>query len=221
MSNMYNGVKTWNPIGGKCPHDCFYCSTKAMSERFYFVHLKYSGELRLDESALKKGLGKGNLIFVAAQHDLFAADIPGEWIRIILEKCKRYDNKYLFQSKNPARFMYYIHLLPPRSILCTTIETNRRYHAMGKTPDVAERAQIMQTIKGIPKWVTIEPIMRFDLMPFVDLIISCEADQINIGADSKGNFLIEPSKDDVRELISVLRDKGQNVVIKDNLRRLL
>ncbi|HYQ55883.1 MAG TPA: hypothetical protein VEP89_00965 [Draconibacterium sp.] len=36
-----------------------------------------------------------------------------------------FDKKYLFQSKNPKRFADFE--LPPKSVVCTTIETNRWY----------------------------------------------------------------------------------------------
>lgn len=60
---------TWNPLLGKCPHGCEYCSTN----KFFYPILKerYSGELRLDHKAVNENLGRGNIIFVCSQNDLY------------------------------------------------------------------------------------------------------------------------------------------------------
>lgn len=31
MNNMYEKVKTWNPISGKCPHSCSYCAVQKIT----------------------------------------------------------------------------------------------------------------------------------------------------------------------------------------------
>jgi protein gp37 len=220
MSNMYVGVKTWNPLGGECPHKCGYCSTKTMS-RFPVVAEKYSGPLRLYVDVLRKGPGcEGKRVFVAAQNDLFAREVPADWIREVLHYCHTWDNEYLFQTKNPARLHQFIGLYPPNSILCTTIETNRSYPQMGKTVSMYDRAIAMNQLIGVRKWITIEPMMDFDLEAFCNLVEICGADQVNIGADSKGHNLIEPSSEKLNALIVRLR-QSTNVVLKDNLKRLL
>ncbi len=43
--------------------------------------------------------------------------------------------------------------------------------------------------------VTIEPIMDFDLEPFVEMIKNTKPKFVNIGADSKGHNLPEPSSE--------------------------
>ena len=60
-----------------------------------------------------------------------------------------------------------------KSILCTTIETNRFYpDIMRNTPVPRERAIAMQNIAnyGIPTYVTCEPLMQFDLAELVELV---------------------------------------------------
>jgi len=74
--NMYSWIThTWNPLAGKCLHECSYCSTNKLM-RYPVIKQKYSGELRLDAKAMEENLGSGNNIFVVAQNDLFAADVP-------------------------------------------------------------------------------------------------------------------------------------------------
>jgi hypothetical protein len=62
--NMYEFIThTWNPIKGKCPHDCSYCYMKRWG------HLKPP---RLVESEFNTDLGSGNFIFVGSSCDMWA-----------------------------------------------------------------------------------------------------------------------------------------------------
>lgn len=218
--NMYPDVKPWNPLGGECPHGCSYCSTKTMM-RFPEVWYKYSGELRLF-SSLYKMPKTDKLIFVAGQNDLFANRVGAKIILYVLEICKQHEgNRYLFQTKNPARYHNFLFDFPKGSILCTTIETNRWYPGvMGITPLPSDRAAAMGSITHYEKHVTIEPIIDFDLEELVALIRISKATKVNIGADSKHNHLPEPSKDKVLALIDELQ-KFTTIDRKTNLQRLL
>ena len=56
----------------------------------------------------------------------------GEWVKSedinrVLNYCCKFNNTYLFQTKNPARFRQFLLQFPEKSILCTTIESNRDY----------------------------------------------------------------------------------------------
>jgi DNA repair photolyase len=220
--NMYPGVKTWNPLGGECPHKCSYCSTNAL-KRYPAIKEKYSGPLRLYFDVLKKVPKSDDMIFVVGQNDLFAKEVPSEWINHILQKCKfKSENTYLFQSKNPERFKEFATLFPEKTILCTTIETNRKYPQMGKAPDVYDRSKAMNEhyLAGFKIHITIEPIMQFDLEEMVWLIKSCYPEKINIGSDSKGHHLPEPSKEKLLALIDELQ-KFTIIDRKTNLSRLL
>jgi DNA repair photolyase len=212
--NMYDFVThTWNTIKGKCFHDCSYCYMKR------FGNLK---PVRFDEKELKTDLGNGNFIFVGSSCDMFATDIPEEWILKTLKHCEKHDIKYLFQTKNPERFMDFIHasVVSNKSVLCTTIESNRWYtEIMGKSPHPEERARWMSEIDCIDKYVTIEPILDFDVEEMVELIKKCNPVQVNIGADSGGNRLPEPSWDKVQLLITEL-NKFTVISRKKNLDRL-
>ena len=95
--NMYDFVThTWNVFKGKCEFDCSYCYMKRFPQK----------ELRFDESELKTDLGSGNTIFVGSSCDMFAPSVSQKEILMVLEHCCQYrENEYLFQSKNPARFL--------------------------------------------------------------------------------------------------------------------
>ena len=213
--NMYDFVThTWNTVKGKCPHNCSYC---------YMKHWGEQKPIRLDESELRTNLGEGNFIFVGSSCDLFAEQIRHGWISDTLIHCSLYpENKYLFQSKNPELIKVFApRLLPPQSVLCTTIETNRSYEQMGSAPPTYERAAAMEELKhDFETYVTIEPILDFDLYELVGLIEVCGPEQVNIGADSGGNKMKEPSKAKILELIKFL-DRFTTVKQKANLKRLL
>ena len=209
--NMYSFcTHTWNVIKGKCPHDCSYCYMKEFPQ----------GALRFDEKELQTDLGEGNFIFVGSSCDMFAQKISPFWISKVLDHCKKYPkNKYLFQTKNPIRLFSHIEDFPNNSILGTTIETNRDYLIYDKSVSpVRERAKAMSMIFG-KLMVTIEPIMDFDLEPFVEMVKDIKPDFVNIGADSKGHNLPEPSWDKVQLLIREL-EKFTKVNLKYNLDRL-
>jgi DNA repair photolyase len=186
--------------------------------------------IRFDEKELKefdrdiKKYGEGQFIFVGSSCDMFACDIPQEWIMKTLDHCSKYDNTYLFQSKNPAGFIEFAVGMPEKVVFCTTIETNRHYEdIMGQSPTPYNRAKAMLELSEFVKtYVTIEPVMDFDMDKMVQLIMACGPAQINIGADSGNNKLPEPSTEKLRQLIIELgMNNGRKVVAKDNLKRLL
>ncbi len=206
--NMYPWVThTWNTIKGKCPHDCAYCYMKMYPQK----------DVRFDESELKTDLGTGNFIFVGSSNDMWADDISAVWINKTLGHCCNFENRYLFQSKNPARFEQFA--LPENTTLGITLESNRYYPEISKAPPPLKRVSALMSVE-FPRMVSIEPIMEFDLDELVQNIAWVKPGLVSIGADSKGHNLPEPSPDKIQQLIKELK-KITTVNLKDNLRRLL
>jgi DNA repair photolyase len=218
--NMYDFIShTFNTVKGKCFHDCSYCYVKSMMT----MYGRKQAPVRFDEKELKTNLGEGNFIFVGSSCDMFARDIPDAWILATLRRCYDYrSNKYLFQTKNPLRVLDFNHFVLRRSVICTTIESDQFYpDIMGNSPTPIERAMAMEKISTVvDTYVTIEPIMFFNLKPMVELIKRCRPKQVNIGADSGRHDLPEPSKERILQLISEL-EKFTVIHKKTNLRRLL
>jgi len=212
--NMYDFVThTWSPVRGRCSFDCSYCYMK----RFPL------GPMHLDEKDLKIKIGEDRVIFVGHTIDLFANNVPSEWIERVLAHCCEYPkNRYLFQSKNPARIIEFTDKLPPDVFIGTTIETNRTIYVESKAPSYIKRAEALGELSkmGFETMVTIEPIFDFDLDELVDIVIIANPSWINIGADSKGHGLPEPSKEQIKELVITLQKKT-NVKLKDNLKRIM
>lgn len=216
---MYENWETYNPLAGRCEHDCLYCSTDSFRNRFSKINEKYNGVPRIDEKAMTKNLGKNKNIFICAQNDLFAQNVPENIIKEIMQYCGKYpENTYLFQTKNPKNIR---RIMPENSIVCVTIESNRWYpEFMGNTPRPIDRIIECQKIRH-ELHITCEPLMAYDLISFVDLLKSTSPTQINLGANSNKSIkLPEPSKDEVLALILEL-EKFTKVVIKKNLSRLI
>lgn len=175
-------------------------------------------ELHFAEKELETNLGSGNFIFVGSSTDMWVEDMPRIWIESVLNYCIFYQNRYLFQSKNPRRFTRFT--FPSDVVLGTTIETNRLYGTdISKAPPVGQRAIWMKEI-SLPRMVSIEPIMDFDFDILVHWIRQIAPIFVSIGADSKGHNLPEPSAKKTKALIEELQGVSK-VYIKDNLKRLL
>lgn len=220
--NMYNWVTaTRNYLAGECNHFCKYCYVNNLKERFPNIKKRYSGEIRLLEKELNKKEGSGKTIFVQDMSDLFAENVPKEFILKILAHCKAYpNNKYIFQTKNPKRFKIFRKRFPHQTFLGITLETNR--DSPSKADSTIKRANDFshEMLYGFNKFVTLEPLIDFDLKKFVNMIKKIKPEFVNIGADSKKNNLNEPDGNKVRKLIDSLK-QFTDVRIKDNLYRIL
>jgi len=177
--------------------------------------------LRYDVKELKTELGQGNKIFVGSSCDDWADDIPSDWISQMLQHCRQFDNTYLFQTKNPARFVMWrtdLFPFPDKTILGVTMETDREY-CVSKAPSPLQRMEAMAQVY-LPKMVSIEPIMDFEPVMLIHWIKRIKPEFVSIGADSQNHHLPEPKPDKIKTLIEELR-KFTDVRLKDNLKRLL
>jgi DNA repair photolyase len=162
--NMYDFIThTGNAIKGECPHGCSYCYMKRWGKQ---------SPVHLDEKELKIPMTLDNYIFVGSSCDMFADNIPSEWILKTLEHCCNYRNQYLFQTKNPVRLIEFYNDLPMFSNHCTTLETNRFYrNIMFNCNSPVQRANDFIELNEVSfgrKFITIEPIIDFDLKDFIE-----------------------------------------------------
>ena len=215
--NMYPGVSnTHNAVKGKCPHGCSYCYMNKLYKR----RLIKPQEIYLDMKELGANLGKGKFIFIGNSCDMWADGVPDLFIYEALKQAKNFpENKYLFQSKKPIRFLQFADVLPQNCCIGATIETNRIYPCMGKTPTPIDRGAAIDVLRKYERFITIEPILDFDIEEFLTIIKNANPDYIYIGADSGSNRLPEPPKEKVLELIAEL-EKFTAVIKKKNIGRL-
>jgi hypothetical protein len=73
--------------------------------------------------------------------------------------------------------------------------------------------------KEFATFVTIEPIMKFGLIPFVEMIEMIKPAWVNVGADSQNREIPEPSALEIEALLDAL-SKITVVEKKNNLKRL-
>jgi DNA repair photolyase len=187
-------------------------------------------QLRLDEKELNANYGSNNFIFVGSSTDMFSGAIPTEWIEQVYNHCLKYDtNRYLFQSKNPMRFLepaLISHPLMERResvVFATTIETNRDCSFISKAAPIKERVEGMIRLRqeGFDVRITGEPIMDFDLEGYVDIIQQIRPSQVYIGCNTTRSIhLHEPNREKLIELINRLR-QITTVFLKSNSSRLL
>lgn len=233
--NMYPWVTHLHThLRGKCSHGCEYCYVQAMERRYGGGH--YSGPLRLSEkefacsydtTRIRKEAAEAGfdhpIIFEEHCNDLFQEAVETVWIDLITGHCRRWpENVYVFQTRNTERAARLAHLLPEGAMLGTTIETNRQ--APGNAPHPKHRALgLMRELyaEGIRRFVTIEPILDFDVDGMLELLDIVRPAFVNIGADSKGHGLVEPVADKVLDLIDGIRKMGVDIRQKTNLERIL
>lgn len=208
--NMYEFIThTWNTVKGECLHNCTYCYMKRFGKL---------NSVRFDEKELQTNLGEGKFIFVGTSCDMWADNIPNEWIFKTLVHCNKFNyNNYFFQTKNPANIR---RILPANSSVCVTIETNRHYpKIMNNCPTPQQRVEQIKYIRH-PLYITIEPLLDFDLAEFVEMLKECNPIQVNVGADTGKNNLPEPSKEKVINLVDELK-KFTIIHNKRNLNRII
>ncbi len=211
MSRMFGFVsETWNPIVG-CLHNCYNgrCWARMMAKRQkHRCQLCYEFKPHIHFDRLKPfNVSKPKTIFVCSMSDLFGWFIPGRWIMYVLDVCHKSKGPitWFFETKNPARYVSYIDIMPENIILSTTIETNLDI-PVSKAPPTYERYMVMRKIKGCKKHVSIEPIIDFNLEVMVNWIRDIEPVKVTIGFDNYNANLPEPPLEKVIKLKRKLED---------------
>jgi len=221
FGNMYPWVSHCHThLAGECSHHCSYCYVGR--GRFGRAE-KYTGPVCLVDKELAVDYGTGKTIFIEHMNDLFCGDVPGKWIDEVMAHARRYPgNSYVFQTKDPLRALYWRGYFPDNALIGTTIETNRLVECSKAPPPLSRQTGIkLLRERGKRVFVTIEPIMDFDVETLVTWVVDIRPEFVNIGADSKGSGLLEPSAEKVAVLINLLTSVGVDIRQKKNLYRLI
>ena len=214
--------KTWNPVTG-CKHYCIYCWARRLaetklknSERY---RLGFVPRLNLEE--FDKKFNEGELVFVTDMGDLFGDFIPDHWIEKVIMHIRKFPRTYfLFLTKNPQRYFDFIDKLPPNVILGATIETDKgdlyeRYN-ISRAPLPSERYRAMRELEWDKKFISIEPILDFDLDTFTKWIEDINPIITYVGYDNYNNRLPEPP---LEKTLSLIRSLSQvTFVVKKTIR---
>lgn len=126
---------------------------------------------------------------------------------------------FLMQTKDPDFLRYYPNL-PSNLILGITLESDKdlyetsskfkRYSEISRAPTPVRRAKIF-CFDVFHKWkfVTIEPILQFNLENLVEWILTIDPEAVYIGYDTKNCHLPEPTLQETKELIGQLESWGK------------
>ncbi len=209
-------TKTWNPLGGKCGFECSYCWAKALTKRHNFK--KYQGVWYVDEKQLLKSFTNKDFVFLQDMNDISFCPLVS--LYPIFSRIEGSSAKFLTLTKNPRYFLdgKKWFLTPLNVIIGATIETNRSIpENISKAPQPSERLHAMFELQQYTYhklFISIEPIMDFDLDEFAKRIILIKPWAVAVGYDNYNNHLIEPSMSKTEELIKKLEANGITVYRK-------
>ncbi len=227
MSRMFlidgKPMKTWNCWVG-CDFLCTYCNARQLA----LTRLRNSPRYRdgftphLVEEELSRKFAPGDFVFVGYMGDISFATRE-QFLRILRRVRQFPQTNFLIQSKNPKQFYDWREdwgiVLPPNVYPSTTIESNRDY-GLTKAPPPIERFRYLTGYPHNLKFLSIEPIMDFDLDELTRWVRLMQPDIIEVGADNYHNHLPEPPWSKVEQLLGKLREICPNVVEKEGLERL-
>ena len=160
--------------------------------------------------------------FVSDMGDLFGEFIPSEWIVKVIEHIRKFPRTYfLFLTKNPGRYAEFLDIMPSNAILGATIETNKDNlyveNKISRAPLPSVRIRAMIDLEWDKKFVSIEPVLDFDLEIFTEQLTKIAPLMIYIGYDNYNNRLPEPPLSKVLALIDELSE-GPIMVVRKTLR---
>jgi len=214
-------TRTWNPVTG-CTHLCRYCWARDLAAKLRGSSRYGEGFApKLVEKELRATFKPGEAVFVSDMGDLFCEGVPDAWIKRVLERAAEFpETRFLFLTKNPARYATFLDLFPPGSALGATIETNKdelyREHAISRAPPPSERCRAMRDLRWERKFVSVEPILDFDLDEFARWIADIAPFLVYVGYDNYGHRLPEPPLAKALDLVERLGEF--TVVLRKTLR---
>ena len=229
MTKMFDFVDKIrpNPIGGKC-YECTFCyihGKKGMKNRFPNMKKKYNGEFKIYPSVFNINLNNVSkpMFFcdcIDWLHECMNTSILNRMIRWF----KQHPNvEFLSLTRNPKAYHEIMYLLPKNFIFGITIESNCDYIGLSKAPSQSERIkqalQLRDHLNDLDMnnkiFISIEPIMKFDLLPFLDIIIRIDPTfGVAIGYDNHKHKLDEPTSKETMALRNNLIIKGITVYDK-------
>jgi len=227
-NRMFKNVETWSPVTG-CSHLCSYCWAWKLARTRLKHNPRYSKGFQnytINDKEFHP-LKENMTYFVCSMGDLWSAGCPEDYrdaVLTFLEMESFSQNNesipncpetttLLFLTKNPAMYRDEWPIARsspnPNYVLGATIETNREKpgHKLWwlNAPTPPERIEEMVRFRELHPharlFLSIEPIMEFDLIDFVDAIRKIQPEWVYIGLDNHHSNLPEPSEREIWELV--------------------
>ncbi len=221
MSKMFtfNGKRmlTWNLFTG-CNFNCSYCWARKLAEGRLKKSYPNGFIPTTHPERFNKHFKPSDFVFVISMGDIaFAPSVVEDYIVTVANRYP--ETNFLLCSKEPDIFRKVkFHQL--NIYLGTTLETNRDTTSFNRAPTTRERYYNLRFLSHKHKFLSLEPLMDFDLLTFVRWITNIKPEIIEVGADNYRNNLPEPNSDKVNDLLVYLKQICPTVIEKDGLERL-
>lgn len=201
-------TRTWNPVK-YCSHNCTYGWCPRYLDK----------EPTLRENRMHQRFLTNDFVFVCDCGDLFCPEIPDEWItRVIRVTNENPQATFLFLTKAPSWMYDWVKDMGLNCIIGATIESDANYPSLSKAEPQKMRLQYMKAIHDkYPQkrlFVSIEPVLDFDLVCFELLLERLEPWAVAIGYDNYNHRLHEPRLSKAEKLRDDLRAAGIGVYEK-------
>jgi hypothetical protein len=210
-------TRTWNVFKG-CRFDCIYCNARkiALTRLKNSPHYQDGFTPRLINEELKRRFRPGEFIFVGYMGDISFA--TREEVGFILADTIELfpETNFLFCTKNPAVYSTWGFTFPDNLKLGSTIESSVDY-GLSKAPSPYDRYIEMVALHHPHKFLSIEPILDFDMKMMVRIVRNMRPEIVEIGYDNYSHHLIEPELDKTLALIKTL--EGFTIVKKKTIRK--
>lgn len=228
---------TANPIGG-CMHDCKWQMPDGTIAGCYAKELAESGVAKVAyphgfehhyfRPEQLKALSKGSdplLVFVDSMADLFAANVPEDDVRAVLDAmCKAPHHAYQSLTKAAPQLLKYVDALPAN--LWVGVSSPPDWFMGNRLSQKQQEAMLRRSLEvlrevrertGNLTWMSIEPL-SWD----VTAVIGDDhpLDWAVIGAASRGRQYFQPDPRNVAKLLAILDATGTPVFYKGNIRPL-